>query len=372
MKKIAVFHFNPIELYPPAMNFLDCLQQSLSENDRVWVYTTRRTPDAELYHPKGNQIVIKRIARYTLGLNPANRLVQYLRYYLLSFLQCIRFKPSKVFYYETISSFTPYLLKRWPGTTVDLFIHYHEYMTRDEYSRMILNKTFHRLERQIYRRAKWLSHSNKYRMQLFLKDLGGPALTNTHIFPNYPPAAWASPAKNKIPLPVRFVYVGAMDSLELLYIRETFDWIRSRSGEVQLDIYSFKVADEIKDFFTKTGYEHINWKGSVAYKDLPQVLKLYDIGLILYKGPSANVIFSASNKLFEYLVCGLDVWYPKELTGSHEYDSLEYWPKVLPLDFLKLEQYILEELVERKSEYRRNVSYSCEEACSELVTIINS
>src|ERR1700722_1671245 len=137
-KRIAVFHFSPLELYPPVMNFLDCLQEKLSENDVVRVYTTRAPANMELYIPKGNQIFIKRLAKYTVALNPASRVDQYLRYYLGSFLQCLRFRPSKLFYYETLSSITPGLLKRLRGNRADLFIHFHEYMTREEYSRMIL------------------------------------------------------------------------------------------------------------------------------------------------------------------------------------------------------------------------------------------
>ncbi len=372
MKKIVVFHFNPLEMYPPVMNFLDCLQEKISENDQVWVYTTRPAMDMELYKPVGKQITIKRIALYTLGLSTGKRMIQYLRYYILSFLQCMRFGPSKVFYYETISSFTPYLLKRWRGSRIDLFIHYHEYMNREEYGQMILNKTFHRLEHKIYDRASWISHCNEYRMQLFLKDLGRPALKNTHIYPNYPPAAWNSPAKDMITRPIRLVYVGTMGSLDLLYIREIFEFIRGKSGTVTLDIYSFKVADEIKKFSAKEGYNHISWKGSVDNKNLPQILRQYDIGLILYKGISVNNIYNAPNKLFEYLVCGLDVWYPGEMIANHQYNSPDYWPKVLALDFLKLEQYKMDELVEHKPGHQRQIEYSCEQASSELVAMINA
>ena len=371
-KKIAVFHFSPLELYPPVMNFLDCLQEKLSENDLVWVYTTRAPADIELYVPPGKQVFIKRLAHYTVTLPALNRLIQYLRYYLGSFLQCLRHRPTKLFYYETLSSFTPNVVKRLRGKRVDLFIHYHEYMTREEYGRMILNRTFHWLEYKIYRRAKWISHTNNYRLQLFLKDLGGPALANTHIFPNYPPAAWASVARDKTAQPVKMVYVGTMGSLDLLNIREIYEWVRSKSGAVSLDIYSFNVTDEVRSFDKKMSCNFISLKGSVANKNLPQVLKQYDVGLILYKGLTANNIYNTPNKLFEYLVCGLDVWYPEELIASHEYNSPDYWPKVLPLDFSRLEQYDLDELVERKHGFRRKINYTCEDAAGELITMITS
>jgi hypothetical protein len=370
MKKIIVFHFNPLELYPPTMNFLDCLQRRLSKSDRVLVYTTRLLANTELYTPHGNQITIKRIASYTLGLPVAKRMFGYLSYFMISFLQSIRFSPSKVFYYETISSFTPYLLMRWFGSRIELFIHYHEYMNAEEYARMMLNKVFHRLERKIYYRAKWISHTNAYRMKLFLEDLNRPELTNTHILPNYPPAAWVSDAKDKIEQPIKLIYVGTVGSLELLYIREIFDWIRSESGTVLLDIYSFRVADEVRQFGEEWNVPYIKWKGSVPYRKLPKLLKQYDVGIILYKGVSINSIYNAPNKLFEYIACGLDVWYPEEMAASQEYNSLVCWPKVIPLNFSKLEMYNVEELVEHEAGKRRFVDFTCEKACDNLITLI--
>jgi hypothetical protein len=52
---------------------------------------------------------------------------------------------------------------------------------------------------------------------------------------------------------------------------------------------------------------------------LPQVLSQYDVGLILYRCRTLNFVYNATNKLFEYLVCGLDVWYPPCMLGLKTY-----------------------------------------------------
>jgi hypothetical protein len=44
----------------------------------------------------------------------------------------------------------------------------------------------------------------------------------------------------------------------------------------------------------------------------------------------------------------------------------------LPLDFSKLEQYKLDELVERRPGHSRKVKYSCEDTSSELIHMIIS
>ena len=39
MRKLAIIHFNPIELYPPVMNWLDFLARKEGEDMQVRVYT---------------------------------------------------------------------------------------------------------------------------------------------------------------------------------------------------------------------------------------------------------------------------------------------------------------------------------------------
>ncbi len=82
---------------------------------------------------------------------------------------------------------------------------------------------------------------------------------------------------------------------------------------------------EIKNLIESEGSALVRWKGPADYGDLPKILQEYQVGLIMYKGADDNTSYSAPNKLFEYLVCGLDVWYPLELKGTYEYDSSS-WP----------------------------------------------
>ena len=142
------------------------------------------------------------------------------------------------------------------------------------------------------------------------------------------------------------------------------------NGRVTLDVYSFHIDERIRDFVEGLNCKDIALKGPVSYQDVPKVLSGYHVGLILYKSVSENVIYSEPNKLFEYLVCGLDVWYPEEMFGTREYNSPEYWPKVIALDFSKLEQINLEELVRRKNGYRRDIEFTCEAASRELVQLL--
>ena len=367
---IAVFHFSPLELFPPAMNFLGCLEESLPDHFDVIVYTTWPAKSKKIFETKGKKIRIKRLSRFTLGLPLFSRVLQYVQYHLRSFFSAIIIKPSKIIYFETISAFVPYIICKWFYRSTGLFIHYHEYMTPQEYNIMFLNRNFHKLERKIYPRAKWISHTNRMRMQLFLEDLENPLLENTHIFPNFPPAKWKRELPNIQPeFPLRIVHVGSLGSIKKLYIREVISWIRSLHGQLSLDLYSMDLPGEIKDLIESEGSALVRWKGPADYGDLPKILQEYQVGLIMYKGADDNTSYSAPNKLFEYLVCGLDVWYPLELKGTYEYDSSS-WPKTLRLDFRNLAKYDVHTLLDRRQGEQRNIDFTCEHASSELISML--
>jgi len=110
----------------------------------------------------------------------------------------------------------------------------------------------------------------------------------------------------------------------------------------------------------------VNYCDPVPYKDLGALLSGYDIGVILYRAVTDNYIFNAPNKLFEYLACGLDVWYPKEMQGIHAYDS-EDTPKVKRLDYGKLENYSFNELFSKDRERRFIEDYHAETVYEKLI-----
>lgn len=45
-----------------------------------------------------------------------------------------------------------------------------------------------------------------------------------------------------------------------------------------------------------------------------------------------NFKYNETNKFYEYLICGLDVWYPKEMTLLHEMDKHVFAPQVVEMD----------------------------------------
>ena len=319
MKKIVVIHFNPLELYPPVQNFLHYAGNHFFATS-ISVLTTATTNTAfhEFQSPSSN-IRIVRLGRSGLKMPALRRYANFIVFYLGCLWHLVKKKPSGILYYETLSSLPAFLYKKMCKKSVEIFIHYHEYTSKEEYAGGTkLLKFFHYLEKLLYPAAQWVSHTNKYRMEYFEKDIFPGVIPVKKILPNYPPRSWFFPPKGAIQKPVKIVYVGAL-SMHTMYTEEFVDWVIQQNGNVTWDIYTTNIKEKAKIFFDKLQSDFITLKEGVNYDELPLILKNYDVGVILYQGIIANHIFSAPNKLFEYLACGLDVWFPLTLKGSFSY-----------------------------------------------------
>ena len=98
----------------------------------------------------------------------------------------------------------------------------------------------------------------------------------------------------------------------------------------------------------------------VEYDQLPALLRQFDVGVILYRCRTVNYQYNASNKLFEYLMCGLDVWYPPTMLGVKPYAREDVWPRVVEVDFENLESVELARVRSRDSLPNKPWTESCE------------
>src|SRR5690606_14618250 len=127
----------------------------------------------------------------------------------------------------------------------DVFVHYHEYTSKEEYEKgMITTRYFHRLEKKLYAEVEWLSHTNDVRMQLFLEDNALIQISATHILPNYPPLSWNTTRENQKISPLKIVYVGSL-GMRSMFIKEFASWLVRQEGEVVWDIYSIGGDEDV-------------------------------------------------------------------------------------------------------------------------------
>lgn len=322
-------HYQPIEQYPPIMNFLLCI----SDANKIDLITTSSRKFKKKFF-KTNLIVI-RFSNFWGG-----RYLQMLFFNLVSIALLIFRKPQKVVVYETISMFPAYIYSLF-SDKFSLYLHFHEYTSLEEYNRVSRYiKFLYRIEKRLYHRAVWISHTNWDRTQLFLNDNPGLDPSKLHALPNYPLAEWKRPAslfpkQMEQPRPINFVYVGAL-SLTTMYTQQFAEWVVTQNGAVTWTIYTNNFSPDALEFLTNLNCPWIRFAGAVDYFDLPKELSKFDVGLAYYNGHILNYIYNVPNKVFEYLACGLEVWYSSDLLSTEAFAAENNLPCLKKVDFNQL------------------------------------
>ncbi|HUB62075.1 MAG TPA: hypothetical protein VL978_15275 [Puia sp.] len=330
-------------------------------------------------------VTIHRLGAKRKQTSFTGRAWHYWRFYFLTLWMLIRTRPFVVLYFESVSAFPAYVYKRYIHRKSKLFIHYHEYMTPREYEGgMWLVKWFHKLEKKIYGKAGWISHTNAARMERFAGDMKGVALPERLIFPNYPPRSWGREEKrwDRAEKPwgrdaegaaageLKTVYIGAF-SLETMYVKEFAGWVVAQGGAVSWDIYSLNITPEARAYIGSLPGDWVKIHPGIDYNDLPEILAKYDVGLILYTGHVPNWVDNAPNKLFEYWSVGLDVWLPHKMTGSLSYVTATTYPRVVAVDFQRLEYFDWRAAVDRSGLEYAASPYCCEDVYRRLWKLLS-
>jgi len=370
--KLCILHFQPVEKYPPAFNFTRVLAATGIQKVEIHLITT--DPGNGKQKIQIPDVHIHRVAKWQSGMSRTTRMKLYVRFVVFALLRLLKEKPSALLYYETGSAGAPYFYNIWLNPSCRLFIHYHEYTSPEEYaSGMIFHRWLHRLENSLYKKANWVSHTNKDRMKLFDQDLGVDTPKHTYILPNHPPAAWTSSivkTDDQITADrIGFVYVGAL-SIETMYVKQMADYIAARPAECFWDIYSDNHTTEAVEFLEKKRATNISFKGAVNYDALPGTLSNYQVGLVLYNGHIPNYIYNVPNKFYEYYVCGLDVWFPKEMVSCLGLVTRDTFPKVIPINFEKLDDVSFHKETERRNFKYHKQEYACEKTYLPLVRLL--
>jgi hypothetical protein len=360
MTRFAIVHFQPVELYPPVMNFLNYLSEKKSEETEVRVFTMRTGISNDLnYHSSGIKIFRRGNSKKRALFF---RYCNYIGFYISAIADLIFWKPDVILYYETLSALPPFFYKKFINKNCRLLIHYHEYTSAQEYKNgMMLSRWLHDLEKKIYSVSDWISQTNSDRMRFFLEENKNVPVGSIHIMPNYPPISWRSDNNNNlISLPVKFVYVGAL-SLDTMYTEEFAKWIIEHKEQMTWDIYSTNITDEALAYLSSLKTDRIKFHGGVNYFSLPDALKQYNIGVILYKGHIPNYVYNAPNKLFEYWACGLDVWFPQKMNSSLLFTTTNCFPKIIAVNFDNLEQLNVEDAASHSGLNYEPSPYYCEQ-----------
>ncbi|MCB0802244.1 MAG: hypothetical protein KDB74_04035 [Flavobacteriales bacterium] len=361
--QLFILHFRPLENYPPIQNLLHVISSTTKAKQlKIRCISTK----GQLKAMNFQGVEVNRFGE----LNSSKLLLwwTYLWYNFAALLLLIVHRPKQVLYYESLSAFPVILYKRFINPKAKLYIHYHEYTSPAEYDKASpVERYFHRLEKTIYGSVDWISHTNKVRLDKFLIDEGITFNKEKHHYlPNFPSRNWAKPnQKWNGKEPLKIVYVGYSLTEKGSYLSEIVEYLSQLAIKTTLSIFCLNQNDFIKQMEGTKGKLLIKVFDGLAYEELPPILSQQHIGLILYKATTPNYINNAPNKLFEYLSCGLDVWYPQEMLGIHEYKTQES-PKVVCIDFNFLKQVNINHLLLNENE-SRNITYFAENVYSQLI-----
>ena len=366
--RLAVVHWFPIEYYPPVTNLMNLFGRNT--HFAISCYTSHNAKNRSAFTNEAC-----RIHRYKFpqpGQSLPIRLFSYLAFPLAVLVRLLWLRPAVILYVEP-QSVMPVFLYTLLARRCRILIHNHEYHDQHQFLRpgMRLVRLYHWLEKKfIFRRAEWISQTNADRIRLFLEDFPDINPEKLHDLPNLPPKEWTA-TKNRAweqnDDQLRLVYVGSL-SCQDTFVREIVEWVETDADQhCQLDIYSYNHTADVKQLFDDCKSDRVNFfHDGIPYEQLPDVLTNYHVGLILYKATTTNYVFNASNKLFEYLALGLDVWYPAQMLGVKPYAREDKAPRVIELNFEQLESFDVASMQERPQLESPEATESCENALRSL------
>lgn len=362
--RLAIVHQLPLERYPPVQNLLEFIGREPGMDVRL-LSSHQHTAKPD----------IRRIncqSRWS-----AVRWLNTLAWHCRAAWILHRFRPDIVLSVEPHSALAVWLHRNVFRSRARLLIQHYEYYTEDDYRRvgnrlLRLNRIF---EPSLLKQADRVTQTNPDRLRLFAADHPYLRSEQLNVWPNYPPKSWFGLSERPWPVdptgPLRLVVAGAV-SLRDTYIGPLVEWITSdHQSACTLDIYSSSCDAQTTTWLQASSCDRLRFHpGGVPYSELPEVLRTFDVGLILYRGHTVNFVWNATNKLFEYLTCGLDVWYPPCMQGVAPYARSMAAPRVLETDFDNLQDLDLPPRQSRSHLPTIPWTTSCEDALIPLLQIV--
>lgn len=364
----VIIHFQPLEQFPPVCNLVDYLGKNSTK--KIIVLTTKSASKKKIkpYSNSSKAINLNR-TRGIVNSSPL-RIFYYLSFYFNSLRLLIKYAPESVLYFDTISSWPALMYKKIKKSKVKLLAHYHEYCSPQEYANnMLLVKAMHKQEAKMYPHSyHWISQTNEVRLQKMISDNHLESIDQSvfHTMPNYPSKFWS---KNKtchrVSKKIRLVYVGSL-GYDTTYLKELTQWVVKNKAQVTLDLYSHNIDKKASAFLGSFQANDVQFHSAVNYPELPEVLANYDVGLVIYKPVSDNWIHNAPNKVFEYLACGLDVWFSETMTYMISLAKENTYPKILPVAFDNLSHFDFEKAINRAGLSYQKEEFYCENVYGEI------
>lgn len=369
--RIGYVHVLPLEYYPPARNALVHLASIDQWLLRAWTSANRRN----LPQWTESAVTLRRPAHPDARTALPLRMLGYGGWHLRTAAELAGWRPDAIIAVEPHSALAVWLYYRLFAGSASLFIHHHEYYAPEDFDApgmRVLRATRRLEQRDLFPRALWVSQTNDERLRLLLS--WNPAIRKSAamVLPNYPPREWIAKAQG-VPRSapssrLRLIYLGSA-SFRDTFIREVATWAAERTSSVSLHVCGDNVDPRVWTWLASLGASNITSNtGGISYDDLPELLTQFDVGLVLYKGNTLNFVHNVPNKAIEYLACGLDVWYPREMVAMRGFHSRFADLPLREIDFRAMPDSEL--LPSRTRHSSEEFPFTCEAAMTPLVAAL--
>jgi len=316
--KLAIVHQLPLEIYPPATNALTLFAGQ--EGLEIQVWSSDNHKGLARFEADGIPVIRHDYPGFKCG--SLQRLWGFLRWHWRVARDLHDWQPDVVLSIEPHSALAPWIHRRLLRGKSRIMVHHHEYYSPADFKRSG-NRTVRICrtveESCLYREAEWVSQTNQDRLDLMAHDLPFLKPSQLGLWPNYPPESWLRRAEGAAErrqdhIGLRIICVGSL-SFEDTYVREIVTWSAAHGREIQLHLCGYNVHQDVWEWLRKLAAPNVSFDpNGCPYAELPDLLTRFDVALVLYKGNTANFVHNIPNKVIEALACGLEVWYPQEMT----------------------------------------------------------
>lgn len=304
-KKIIVCIYAPIDAFPPTINLIN------EFIDRKYEVFTLEVANAPFKHSRVNVTENKTI--YKKG--KSNLFSNYIVFcdFLFKMLRIIRKENiSNVVVFDTYGLFSFFLLKgiRIVSKDIRLWYHNHDIGFTSNYNMFSLGWLVHRLEFFLLKHVTFFSLPSVERADHFLTKAPDA------ILPNYPSIKLYSGFKSKLDnsSKVSIIFQGRITpghGLESL-IKLLEYKIGCFSLELVLKgLISKEYKHSLMRYSSKVTERKIKFISYTAYEELASITSSSQIGVAIFLPQSYmhSTLGTASNKIYEYVACGLPILY---------------------------------------------------------------
>lgn len=374
--RVAFVHQLPLEIYPPACNALAILSRQPGISVAAWSSENHR--GLPRYASSAHALRRPAYPAPAEGggfFGGVRRFVGFLRWHFRTASEIAAWEPDAVISIEPHSALAVWWLLKWHRSRTRLFIHHHEYYAAADFRRSG-NRTSRICRwfevRGLFPAAEWVSQTNEDRLRLLREQVSGLDARVCRVWPNHPPESWLGKAaalraaQSPDEGPLRLVCVGSL-SFEDCFVREIVEWVAARPGQVSLHLCGHNIKPEVCEWVAGLGAGNVcTDAGGLAYGELPALLVRFDVALVLYRGNTLNFTYNVPNKVIEALACGLEVWYPVEMSGMDHFREAHPELPLRRVHFRALDEFAVPE----RGRHPAVGEFSAEQAISPLLAAL--